>query len=386
MDEKNKALRLAEKYMQRGNITAAIAQYFQAVEQDPEDTSLLNTIGDLYVRAGKIPNALSCFSTLADHYCQHGFRIRAVAMLKKILRLSPESTPHLMQLGEIYTIQAHTTEARQLFYQAAQLCERSGDPRQALLAYQRLAELDPGDEKIHIRISELLYGCGEIERAHDSLIMAGAKFYGRGEIEPALAVYLKAMALLPDSCAALKIVAGIHTQQGHYDEAIKLLSRALEKHPYEAELPIALSRAYLMAGSIDQAIRPLRLILRRDKNNIEALKLLAEIFWLRNDQSKLQAVRRLQAAAQKRDARETINMPGEFDASYTETDSMISVSPASDDQPSAEKKIAMLRSMLAKDPDNIQARLKLKEIYTQSGRLDLAATECLQLARINQMC
>jgi thioredoxin-like negative regulator of GroEL len=141
-----------------------------------------------------------------------------------------------------------------------------------------------------------------------------------------------------------------------------------------------------MAGSIDQAIRPLRLILRRDKNNIEALKLLAEIFWLRNDQSKLQAVRRLQAAAQKRDARETINMPGEFDASYTETDSMISVSPASDDQPSAEKKIAMLRSMLAKDPDNIQARLKLKEIYTQSGRLDLAATECLQLARINQMC
>jgi thioredoxin-like negative regulator of GroEL len=79
-------------------------------------------------------------------------------------------------------------------------------------------------------------------------------------------------------------------------------------------------------------------------------------------------------------------MPGEFDASYTETDSMISVSPASDDQPSAEKKIAMLRSMLAKDPDNIQARLKLKEIYTQSGRLDLAATECLQLARINQMC
>jgi tetratricopeptide (TPR) repeat protein len=194
------------------------------------------------------------------------------------------------------------------------------------------------------------------------------------------------MALLPDSCAALKIVAGIHTQQGHYDEAIKLLSQALEKHPYEAELPIALSRAYLMAGSIDQAIRPLRLILRRDKNNIEALKLLAEIFWLRNDQSKLQAVRRLQAAAQKRDARETINMPGEFDASYTETDSMISVSPASDDQPSAEKKIAMLRSMLAKDPDNIQARLKLKEIYTQSGRLDLAATECLQLARINQMC
>jgi tetratricopeptide (TPR) repeat protein len=348
--------------------------------------ALLNVIGDLYVRAGKIPNALSCFSTLADHYCQHGFRIRAVAMLKKILRLSPESIHHLMQLGELYIIQAHITEARQLFHQAAELCKRSGDIERALLAYQRLAEIDPRDANNHIRMSQILSGCGEIERAHDSLMMAGAEFYKRGETQQALDVYMKAMALLPDSCAALKIIADIHTQQGHYDKAIKLLNQALEKHPDDAELPIALSRAYLMAGLADQAIRPLRLILRQDKNNLDALKLLAEIFWLKNDQSKLQVVLRWQAAAQKRDAQKAMSGLGEFDDSYTETDSMISVTPPLDDQPSAEKRIAMLRSMLAKDPDNIEARLKLKEIYTQSGRLDLAATECLQLARINRMC
>jgi tetratricopeptide (TPR) repeat protein len=386
MSEKSMALRLAEKHVLRGNITAAIDHYFRAVEQDPDDTALLNVIGDLYVRAGKIPNALSCFSTLADHYCQQGFRIRAVAMLKKILRLSPESIPHLMQLGELYTIQAHITEARQLFHQAAQLCERRGDLEKALLAYQRLVELDPEDANNHIRMSKIFCGRGEIERAHDSLIMAGAQFYKRGEVEQALDVYMKATALLPDSCAALKIVADVHTQQGHYDKAIKLLNEAFEKHPEDAELPTALSRAYLMAGLVDQAIRPLRLVLRRDKNNTDALTLLAEIFWLRNDQAKLQVVRRWQAAAQKRYARDAMSTLEEFDDSFTETDSMPSFAPPLNDQPDVEKEVAMLRSMLAKDPDNIEARLKLKEIYTQSGRIDLAAAECLQLARINRMC
>ncbi len=44
--------------------------------------------------------------------------------------------------------------------------------------------------------------------------------------------------------------------------------------------------------------------------------------------------------------------------------------------------VAMLRQMLQERPENLQVRIKLKDIYLRSEMLDHAAEECLQLARI----
>src|SRR5712692_7758063 len=64
----SKALRTAEKYVLQGKIPAAIDEYRKVVNADPGDLTTINTLGDLYVRAGKIPDAIANFSRIADSY------------------------------------------------------------------------------------------------------------------------------------------------------------------------------------------------------------------------------------------------------------------------------------------------------------------------------
>ena len=65
---KSKALRTAEKYALQGKIPAAIDEYRKVVSADPGDLTTVNTLGDLYVRAGRIQDAISNFSRIADSY------------------------------------------------------------------------------------------------------------------------------------------------------------------------------------------------------------------------------------------------------------------------------------------------------------------------------
>ena len=59
---KSKALRTAEKYVLQGKIPAAIDEYRKVVSADPGDLTTVNTLGDLYVRAGRIQDAIFNFS------------------------------------------------------------------------------------------------------------------------------------------------------------------------------------------------------------------------------------------------------------------------------------------------------------------------------------
>ena len=51
--EKAKVLKAAEKFLSQGKINSAIKEYRQIVDNDADDLTTLNMLGDLYVRAGK---------------------------------------------------------------------------------------------------------------------------------------------------------------------------------------------------------------------------------------------------------------------------------------------------------------------------------------------
>jgi Flp pilus assembly protein TadD len=51
--EKAKVLKAAEKFLSQGKINAAIKEYRQIVDHEPDDLTTLNMLGDLHARAGK---------------------------------------------------------------------------------------------------------------------------------------------------------------------------------------------------------------------------------------------------------------------------------------------------------------------------------------------
>jgi tetratricopeptide (TPR) repeat protein len=246
------ALESAERCLSRGKVAEAIARYREAVAADPEDFSVLNTLGDLYIRAGRVREAMGCFSLIADHYRSQGYRIRAVAMLKKMLKYDPACMESRKKLADLFRQQGHQVEACHMYLQAAAGYERLGQQTGALEIYKRLAGIDPSDTLTRMKIGGIYSRLGFDEQSHDAFMAAGAEFLRRGEVDSALDAYTKALSALPGSTAALRAITAIHIQRGDTEHAIKLLRDALEKDPDNSGLLELLGCAYVKAESPDK--------------------------------------------------------------------------------------------------------------------------------------
>lgn len=268
---KSKVLRSAEKYVLQGKLPAAIDEYRKVVDADPSDLTTINTLGDLYVRAGRIQDAISNFSRIADSYREGGFTLKAIAMLKKISKLDPTNVETAMKLANLYSQQGLLVEARQQYLQVADAYARKGETRKALEAYQKIADLDPSNTSVRMKLGEIYSREGFNEQAHESFIMAGSEFLRKGDTEQALNANLKAISVRPDSMQALTAIATIYTQHGQIERAINLLCDAFERNPGDVELLTILGRTYLAAGMMDDAERTFLSLVELDRNRFHYL-------------------------------------------------------------------------------------------------------------------
>lgn len=268
---KSKVLRTAEKYVLQGKLPAAIDEYRKVVDADPADLTTINTLGDLYVRAGKIQDAISNFSRIADSYREGGFTLKAIAMLKKISKLDPTNVETAMKLANLYSQQGLLVEARQQYLQVADAYARQGQTRKALEAYQKIADLDPSNTSVRMKLGEIYSREGMTEQAHESFIMAGVEFLRKGDTEQALNANLKAITINADSRQALTAIATIYTEHGQIDRAINILCEAFERNPGDVELLTILGRTYLSAGMMDDAERTFLSLVELDRNRYHYL-------------------------------------------------------------------------------------------------------------------
>ncbi|HEY7547067.1 MAG TPA: tetratricopeptide repeat protein, partial [Blastocatellia bacterium] len=280
---KSKVLRTAEKYALQGKIPAAIDEYKKVVAADPTDLTTINTLGDLYVRAGRIQEAIANFSRIAESYRESGFILKAIAMLKKISKLDPTNIETAMKLANLYSQQGLLVEARQQYLQVADAYARAGQTRKALEAYQKIADLDPSNTSVRMKLGEIYAREKLLDHAHDSFIMAGAEFLRKGDNEQALNANLKAISINPESRQGLTAIANIYTQMGQPDKAINILCDAFEKNPGDVELLTILGRTYLSAGFMDDAERTFLSLVQLDRNRYNYLLEVGRIFLQRGE-------------------------------------------------------------------------------------------------------
>jgi tetratricopeptide (TPR) repeat protein len=329
---KSKALRTAEKYALQGKIPAAIDEYRKVVSADPGDLTTVNTLGDLYVRAGRIQDAISNFSRIADSYREGGFTLKAIAMLKKISKLDPTNIETAMKLANLYSQQGLLVEARQQYLHVADAYARAGQTRKALEAYQKIADLDPSNTSVRMKLGEIYSREGMTEQAHEAFIMAGAEFLRKGDTEQALNANLKAIMINADSRQALTAIATIYTQQDQTDRAINILCEAFERNPGDVELLTILGRTYLSAGMMDDAERTFLSLVELDRNRYHYL---------------LEVGRRFLQI-------------GDLDRAAEQIDGCIEVLIAKREE---DKAIDFLRRVLDREMNHVGALKRLAEIY-----------------------
>ena len=152
--DKVKTLRAAERYLELGKIPAAVKEYCKIVESEPEDFTTLNMLGDLHVRVGNQAAAISCFHRIAEHYRDQDFGLKAIAMYRKIDRLKPNDIEIASNLADLYARQDLVVEARAHYLLVAEAHKRAGATIEGLAVLGKIADLDPQNTEIRIRLAE----------------------------------------------------------------------------------------------------------------------------------------------------------------------------------------------------------------------------------------
>lgn len=123
---KAKAMQDAEKLVAQRKTADAIKHYLLILDKDPTEIALLNTVGDLYFREKNTTEALKCFQKLADAFTKDGFTVKAIAILKKIVKIDPSSVDPILRIAELYVLQGLSREARDQYLQAVDFYKKIG--------------------------------------------------------------------------------------------------------------------------------------------------------------------------------------------------------------------------------------------------------------------
>jgi len=276
--EKAKVIKAAEKFLSQGKIPAAIKEYRQIVDNDGDDLTTLNMLGDLLARAGEKEEAVTCFARIADHYREQGFALKAIAMYRKIEKLQPRDPATAGKLADLYASQGLVVDARAQYLVVADAYTKSGDSKRSLKVLHKIADLDPNNTEVRLKLAEGYLKENMQPDAAKAFSEAAQRMFENSQFEKSLAAYSRARELRPNDRAVLKGLVSAHTALGAADDAAELLEKAVAEGADDPEVISMLAQAYIDAEDAAGAERITVTIVAEDATNYRRYTEVARLY------------------------------------------------------------------------------------------------------------
>lgn len=129
-------------------IDRAIAMYARAIEEteaegDEVDVAVLNKVGDLTLRQGRVADAVTYYERAVDHYATVGLFNNAIALCNKIVRNAPGRSNVYFTLGRICAKKGLRSDATRNFLEYATRMQQDGRVDEGMRALAEVADLMP---------------------------------------------------------------------------------------------------------------------------------------------------------------------------------------------------------------------------------------------------
>jgi tetratricopeptide (TPR) repeat protein len=219
----------AERLLKQGKIAQALDECRRLAEDAPKDLLMLNRLGDFLARSNRGADAIVYYSMIAEQFSASGFYPKAIAILKKIIRVDPSHLAAVVRLGELNLKQKLPGEARTWLLQAAEGYVRGREFTKAREVYEKLVAAEP-DNVVHVvRLAEARAAEGDAGRAGGELVALGKRMLAGGRADDAERTFKRASELLPGRAEPLVGLARCHAAAGRRDEALRLADEARQK-------------------------------------------------------------------------------------------------------------------------------------------------------------
>jgi len=138
----------------------------QEAEADPNpDLSILNHVGDLYLKVKDPAQAADYYDRAVDRYAELGLHNNAIAMCNKVLRNAPGRQTTYLKLAKLYAAKGFMGEARQNFVAYAERMQKIGKIQQAFAALKELTDISPESARLREMLEEHLAMYGDADEA-----------------------------------------------------------------------------------------------------------------------------------------------------------------------------------------------------------------------------
>jgi len=227
---RQKVIQTAEKLVARGRLQAAISEYRKVLESAPNDTSMLNRVGDLYARLNQVDKATRLFRQTAENFARQGFFVKAIAIYKKIIRLDPSQIAAYESLAGLYGRQGLTNEALGQYQVVADYFLKHGDRTATAGIYRNMIEVDAENPRYRLRLAGLLQEAGDLSGALEQYHEIASLMLAHGRTEEATQVYTSALDV--DSSDTDFLVRAVRALRavGHASGAERLFDLVAERN------------------------------------------------------------------------------------------------------------------------------------------------------------
>lgn len=282
MSDKAAIIKEAQKYLSRGQIDKAIAEWEKLIKEYP-DPNTFNTIGDLYLKKGDKIKAVDFFHKAASIFRQEGFSLKALALYKKILNVNPSDTVSLLSLAEINEGKGLITDAIKFYLAAADSLSKEGKKEKIYEIYNKILELSPGNLPLRNKIAEIYFKEGLIKEAVNEYLYLAKLYFEKPEIEKSVEYFKKVLEHQPVNKEAILGIINIYERIGQIDSLLEKCNDAVSIFPDDIDILIRCAEVYISVQKFDEAIQCLTKIKEIEPTNIKARRFLGDIYIKENN-------------------------------------------------------------------------------------------------------
>lgn len=237
----------ADQLVARGLINEAVAAYRKLHAASPSEQSVAIRLGDLLIQVGQGAEAARIFKGLARHLQWNGHDKKAIALLKRVMKLAPLDVEAAAQLSELL-IQAGTPREAVLIHQRmAEDFRKERRPSEAIAALAKAVGADPTDLRARFSLAEALLEEGQRDRAAGVYLDAAEALLHARRLLDAKEALDRASELGQSAKLAL-LLSRFHLLNGTPHKAVHALKEALRQWPGAPVLQESLAQAQMEAG------------------------------------------------------------------------------------------------------------------------------------------
>ncbi|GCE05129.1 tetratricopeptide repeat protein [Dictyobacter aurantiacus] len=298
-----------QKYINHGLLTPAMEECLRVIDIAPQYLDVHQVLCEIYVRQGKIEQAITKYAILVDTYVVNGRIDDAIATYRRILQLEPNNITYRMRLISMLSNQGNKedllrertlaaesylrlgymdramTELEQALQESptnvptrlnyALALQKLGRTQQAVAEYQRVLQIDPRNITALVRWHIAMITTLGTPRANTMELLSRIRWQLRGEgqkhAQAVVREYTQSAEVHPNNADVHFALGQIYQQCGYFDRAVEEYNQATRDSHVEIFARASSAQALLSQGKPEAAINQLEQALQSVRMSPQSL-------------------------------------------------------------------------------------------------------------------